>query len=77
MRFFFTVPSMPEHEDVVAHDLRIVGREIAIGHALEFVQRHALVGFHRQMATETTRRPRGVADLAIHRCCCRARDVAL
>ena len=57
----------PEHENVVAHDLRIVGRKIAIGHAFEFVLRDALVRFHRQVTTETTRRPRGVTDLAIHR----------
>ena len=30
---------MPEHEDVVAHDLRIVGCVIAVGHAFEFVLR--------------------------------------
>ena len=57
----------PEHENVVAHDLRIVGGEIAIGHAFEFVLRHALIRFHRQMTTETACRPRGVTDLAIHR----------
>ncbi len=57
----------PEHEDVVAHHLRIVGGEVAIHHAFVFVQRHALVRLHRQMATEAARRPRGVADLAIHR----------
>ena len=56
-----------EHENVVAHDLRIVGREIAIGDAFEFIQRHALVRFHRQMTAETTGRPGGVTDLAIHR----------
>ena len=56
-----------EHENVVAHDLRIVSREISIGDAFEFILRHVLIGFHRQMATETARRPRRVADLAIHR----------
>ena len=56
-----------EHENVVAHDLRIVGGEVAVGHAFEFVLRHALVRLHRQMTAETARRPRGVTDLAIHR----------
>ena len=64
---FLHRPVDAEHENVVAHDLRIVGGEIAVGHAFEFVLRHALVRFHRQMTTETTRRPRGVTDLAIHR----------
>ena len=57
----------PEHEHVVAHDLRIVGRVVPIGDAFEFILRHTLVRFHREMAAETTRRPRGVTDLAIHR----------
>ena len=46
-----------EHENVVAHDLRIVGGEIAVGDAFKFVLRRPLVRVHRQMATETTRRP--------------------
>ena len=63
---FFHRAVEPEHENVVAHDLRVVGREIAIGHPFEFVLRDPLVGLHRQVATETARRPGGVADLAIH-----------
>src|ERR1700716_3155305 len=57
----------PEHEDIVAHHLRIVGGKISIGYTFEFILRDALVRFHRQVTTETTRRPRRVTDLAIHR----------
>src|SRR5437016_1442729 len=57
----------PEHEDVVAHDLWIVGCEISVGDAFEFILRYALVRFHRQMTAETARCPRCVTDLAIHR----------
>src|ERR1700730_12523572 len=46
-----------EHEDVVAHHLWVVGSEVSIGHAFEFILRDALVGFHRQVTTETTRGP--------------------
>ena len=56
-----------EHEDVVAYDLWIVGCEISVGDAFEFILRYALVRFHRQMTAETARRPRCVTDLAIHR----------
>src|SRR6267143_4516078 len=52
-----------EHENIVAHDLWIVGRVIPIGDAFEFVLWHTLVRFHRQMTTETTRCPRRVTDL--------------
>src|SRR5260370_11275307 len=56
-----------EHEDVVAHDLWIVGREISVGDAFEFILRHTLVRFHRQMTAETSRRPRSLPPLATHR----------
>ena len=39
MRFFFTVAVVAEHENVVAHNLRIVGGVIAVGDAFEFVLR--------------------------------------
>jgi len=57
----------PEHENVVPHDLRIVGGVISIGHAFEFILRYPLIRFHRQVTAETTRCPRGVTDLTIHR----------
>ena len=57
----------PEHENIVAHYLRIVGGEVPVHRALELVLRHALVRLHREMAAETAGGPRGVADLAIHR----------
>ncbi len=44
-------------ENIIAHDLRIVGRVVACRLALEFVERHALVCPHRQMTTEAARRP--------------------
>ena len=53
-----------ELEDVVAHDLRIVAAEIARDGRVVFVPLHALVGLHGNVAAETTRRPRRVADLA-------------
>src|SRR5437762_686846 len=56
-----------EHEDVVAYDLWIVGCEISVGDAFEFILRYALVRFHRQMTAETARRPRCMTNLAIHR----------
>ena len=55
-----------KHEHIVPDDLRVISREIAVKSALKLVQRHTLVGLHRKMAAETARRPRGMADLAIH-----------
>ena len=57
----------PEHEDIIAYDLRIVGREVPVRDAFELILRDALVSFHGQMTSETTRRPGGVTNLAIHR----------
>ena len=42
-------------ENIVADDLRIVGREIARRHTLKFIERHFLVGAHRQMTAKTAR----------------------
>ncbi len=55
---------LAEHEDVVAHDLGVVGGVEAGGGALEFVARDLLVGLEREVAAEAGRDPAGVADLA-------------
>ena len=47
--------------------MRVIGGEVSIGHAFEFVLRHALIGLHRKVTTETACRPGSVTDLAIHR----------
>src|SRR5204863_7944346 len=39
----------------------------SVRRGLESILRRTLVCLHRQMTTETARRPRGVTDLAIHR----------
>jgi hypothetical protein len=55
-----------EHEDIVAHHLRVVGHKVTIIDAFVFVLSHALVRLHRQMAAKAARRPRRMADLAVH-----------
>src|SRR6266478_1513326 len=53
-----------ELKDIIADDLRIVGGEVARGGPFILVERRALICLHRQMTAETTRGPRGMADLA-------------
>src|SRR5438552_8877169 len=57
---FLHRPVNPEHEDVVAHDLWIVGREIAIGYTFKLILRDAMVRFHLQMESEAARCTGGV-----------------
>jgi hypothetical protein len=48
---------LAEHEYVIAHDLRVIRGVIARCDALIFIGGNALVGTHRQMTSETARRP--------------------
>ena len=54
-----------ELKHIVAHDLWIVGGEIALQHTLEFILWHALVGLHWQVAAEARSCPTCVANLAV------------
>ena len=46
-----------KHEYIVAHDLRIVSRKIAVNDSFELIQRHPLIRLHREMTAKTARRP--------------------
>ena len=58
--------AQPEHEDVLARHLRVVGGVVAGLAALIAVPCGLRVGLDRHMAAAATRGPRGVAGIALH-----------
>ena len=63
---FFDRGIDPEHKDIVANDLGVIGDEITIDIAFVFIEGDAGIGLHGEMTSEAAGCPGGVTDLAIH-----------